>query len=74
MAEAVDVDHDLADQGLADFEIDLIDTCVITDEDIKIEEAFQNDKIDDHFQSTLNITDIKDKDLYTSSVGWALLA
>ena len=28
-------------------------------------EAFQDDKIDDHFRSKLNITDIKDGDLYT---------
>ena len=32
MAEAIHLDHDLADQGLADSEIDLIDTCVTTDE------------------------------------------
>ena len=30
-----------------------------------MEEVFQDDKIDDHFQSTLNITDLKDEDLYT---------
>ena len=65
MAEAIDLDHDSADQGLADSEIDLIDTCVTTDEETNMEEAFQDDKIDDHFQSTLNITDIKDEDLYT---------
>ena len=48
-----------------DSEIDLIDTCVTTDEETNMEEAFQDDKIDDHFQSTLNITDINDEDLYT---------
>ena len=65
MAEEIDLDHDSADQGLFNSEIDLINTCVTTDEETNMEEAFQDDKIDDHFQSTLNITDIKDEDLYT---------
>ena len=65
MAEAIDLDRDLADQGLADSEIDSIDTCVTTDEETNMEQAFQDDKIDDQFQSTLNMTDLKDEDLYT---------
>ena len=65
MAEAIDLDHDLAGQGLADSEIDSIDTCVTTDEETNMEQAFQDDKIGDHFQSTLNITDLTDEDLYT---------
>ena len=65
MAEEIDLDHDSAVQGLFNSEIDLIDTCVTTDEETNMEEAFQDDKIDDHFQSTLNITDIKDEDLHT---------
>ena len=65
MAEEIDLDHDSADQGLFNSEIDLINTCVTTDEETNMEEASQDDKIDDHFQSTLNITDIKDEDLYT---------
>ena len=38
---------------------------MITDEETNMEQAFQDDKIDGHFQSKFNITDIKDEHLYT---------